>query len=196
MIRDIHRVLRPGGRIALSDIVSDEPVPTELRDDPELWSGCVSGAFVEGELLAALENAGFWGLAIDQWADEPFRVVRGIEFRSVTLTGRKAADGPCHEANQAVIYRGPWRQVEDDDGHVLRRGERTAVCAKTYEVFTAEPYASQVIPVPPRVEVPQAERSLFDCARTAPRSPRETKGEAYADTREDAPDCCTPGASC
>jgi ubiquinone/menaquinone biosynthesis C-methylase UbiE len=169
MIREIHRVLRPGGRIALSDIVSNEPVPEDLRDDPELWSGCVSGAFVEEELLAALEHAGFWGLAIDQWADEPFRVVRGIEFRSVTLTGRKGADGPCHEANQTVIYRGPWRQVEDDDGHVLRRGARTAVCARTYEVLTTEPYVSQVIPVPPRAEEPHS---------------------------EGAPDCCAPGASC
>ncbi|MGI9591723.1 MAG: methyltransferase domain-containing protein [Myxococcota bacterium] len=51
LIGEIFRVLRRGGRIAISDIVSDEVVPETLRDDPELWSGCVSGAFHEPELL-------------------------------------------------------------------------------------------------------------------------------------------------
>ncbi len=51
LIREIHRVLRRDGRIAISDIVSDEPVPEALKADPELWSGCISGAFHELELL-------------------------------------------------------------------------------------------------------------------------------------------------
>ena len=51
LIEEIFRVLKPGGRIAISDIVSDEVVPERLRQDPELWSGCISGAFQEQELL-------------------------------------------------------------------------------------------------------------------------------------------------
>jgi SAM-dependent methyltransferase len=47
LVSEIQRVLRPGGRIALSDIVSDENVPLELQNDPVLWSGCISGAFRE-----------------------------------------------------------------------------------------------------------------------------------------------------
>ena len=95
-------------------------------------------------------------------------MVRGIEFRSVTVTARKGKQGPCYEANQAVIYRGPWKQVEDDDGHVLRRGERAAVCAKTYGILTAEPYADQVVAdAAPRVVIPENERTGFDCSRTA-----------------------------
>jgi SAM-dependent methyltransferase len=196
LIREILRVLRTGGRIAISDIVSDEPVPERLKADPELWSGCVSGAFQEGELLSELEKAGFYGIAVDKWADEPFRVVEGIEFRSVTITAHKGKDGPCWEANQAVIYGGPWKTVEDDDGHLLRRGERTAVCEKTYRILTSEPYGGQVIAVPPRLEIPEGEREPFDCSRTAPRHPRETKGEAYIVTSENGGDCCGPGGSC
>jgi SAM-dependent methyltransferase len=195
LIGEIFRVLRRGGRIAISDIVSDEPVPEALRNDPELWSGCVSGAFQEGELLHVLERAGFYGIAVDVWNEEPFQVVDGIEFRSVTVTATRGKEGPCYEANQAVIYRGPWSEVKDDDGHVLRRGERVAVCAKTYEILTRDPYAACVIPVPGRTPIPEAERALFDCSRAALRDPRETKGEAYRLTTT-ASEGCEPGGCC
>lgn len=196
LLTEIFRVLKPRGRIAISDIVSDEEIPEDLKSDPDLWSGCISGAFQESELLRGLESAGFYGLAIDRWADEPFRVVRGIEFRAVTITARKGKQGPCFETNQAVVYRGPWKQVEDDDHHVLRRGERTAVCDKTYRILTSEPYAAEIIPVPPRVEVPEQEPRPFDCSRTAPRHPRETKGNEYTITNEGSGASCPPGSCC
>lgn len=183
LVREIFRVLKVGGRIAISDIVCDEAVPQNLKDDPELWSGCISGAFHELELLRSLQDAGFHGIAIDKWESEPFAIVEGIEFRSVTVMARKGKQGPCEEANEAVIYAGPWRRVEDDDGHVLERGVRSAVCAKTFRILTSEPYSSQTIALPPRVAVPEADRKAFDCTRTAPRSPRETKGLAYQETR-------------
>lgn len=178
LVREIFRVLEVGGRIAISDIVSDEPVPEHLKADRELWSGCVSGAFQERGLLRELEAAGFHGIRIEVWSEKPFAVVEGIEFRSVTVTAHKGKQGPCYETNQAVVYRGPWRCVEDDDGHVLVRGERTAVCAKTFRLLTAEPYATETIPVPSRVAVVDAERQTFDCAHPHLRNPRETKGEA------------------
>jgi len=190
LIAEIHRVLRPGGRIALSDIVSDEEIPQHLRDDPTLWSGCISGAFQEAELLYELEKAGFFGVEIDKWGEEPWQTVEGIEFRSVTITAKKGVESPCYEANQAVIYRGPFKQVEDDDGHVLRRGERVAVCDKTFKLLTSEPYAQAILPVEPRIPIPEGERKLFDCSRTTPRHPRETKGEAYDATTE-ASSCCS-----
>jgi SAM-dependent methyltransferase len=183
LIREMFRVLKPGGRVALSDIVSDEPVPQHLKDDPQLWSGCISGAFQELELLRELEAAGFHGIALEEWKSEPFAVVEGIEFRSVTVTACKGKQGPCWEGNEALIYAGPWKRVEDDDGHVLERGVRSAVCEKTYRLLTSGPYAGQTIGIPPRVPVAADERRGFDCSRSAPRHPRETKGQAYRETR-------------
>jgi len=66
----------------------------------------------------------------------------------------KGKDGPCFDHKQAVIYRGPFREVVDDDGHVLRRGARTAVCEKTFGLLSREPYRSHVDLVEPRVPVP------------------------------------------
>lgn len=195
LVREIHRVLRRGGRVAISDIVSDEAVPAALQSDPELWSGCISGAFQEAEILRAFEDAGFHGIAIEAWSEEPFRVVEGIVFRAVTITAHKGVEGPCLEGNHAVLYRGPWRRVEDDDGHVLRRGERTAVCAKTFGILTSAPYVGQVVPLPPRIPVPPEARAPFDCRRTAPRHPRETKGTEYDATTE-AAGACGPGQGC
>jgi len=192
LLHEIFRVLKVGGRIAICDIVSDEPVPQRLKDDPQLWSGCVSGAFHEPELLRELEAAGFHGLTIERWTHEPFAVVEGIEFRSVTITAHKGKQGPCYEADQAVIYAGPWKRVEDDDGHVLLRGERSAVCAKTFRILNSAPYAAETIGIEPRIPIPEDERKGFDCSRTTPRSPRETKGLAYRETRKpcEGESCC------
>lgn len=194
LFRELYRVLRTGGRIAISDIVSDEPVPERLKADPELWSGCISGALEERDFLRRLEQAGFYGIEVERFEQAPFAVVEGIELRSVTVTARKGKEGPCWEGNQAVIYRGPWRRVEDDDGHVLERGERAAVCAKTFRILTSEPYAGQVIPIEPLAPVPEKERKPFDCARTAPRHPRETKGEGRPDRIPE--DACSGGSCC
>ena len=195
LIREIYRVLKTGGRIAISDIVSDEVVPDSLRADPELWSGCISGAFQEGELLRELESAGFYGISIDKWEQEPFAVVEGIEFRSLTVTATKGKEGPCWEGNRAVIYRGPWKRVVDDDGHTLERGQRVAVCDKTYDILTSAPYAGETIGILPRIAIPDADRDFFDCTRTPIRDPSESKGEDYHETREsgsakDAASCC------
>jgi len=107
LIREIFRVLRPGGRIAISDIVSDEPVPGHLKADPDLWSGCVSGAFHERELLERLEEAGFYGVRIDRREVAPFAVVEGIEFRSMTVTARKGTEGACPKSDRVLTAGSP-----------------------------------------------------------------------------------------
>src|SRR6516165_8430274 len=108
---EIFRVLKKGGRAVIADVVSDEEVPEEMQNDPELWSGCISGAFTEEGLLVAFENAGFYGIQILKRDVDPWRTVEGIEFRSVTVEAFKGKQGDCFERNQAVIYRGPFREV-------------------------------------------------------------------------------------
>lgn len=184
LFREMARVLRRGGRCVISDIVSDEPVPAHLKRDPDLWSGCISGAMQEMAFLRAFEDAGFHGIEILARDERPWHTVEGIEFRSVTVRAFKGKEGPCLERNQAVIYRGPWKEVLDDDGHRLRRGERTAVCAKTFEILTGVPYRDQVFAVEPLRPVRRPRP--FDCTRTAPRHPRETKGKSHRATARTA----------
>src|SRR5262249_53141802 len=62
LFEEIFRVLRKGGRAVICDIVSDEEVPEEMQDDPELWSGCISGALTEEGVVRAFEDAGFYGI--------------------------------------------------------------------------------------------------------------------------------------
>jgi ubiquinone/menaquinone biosynthesis C-methylase UbiE len=195
---EIFRVLRRGGRAVISDIVSDEDVPLDLQQDPELWSGCISGALREDRFLEAFEAAGFYGIALAARAERPWRTVKGIEFRSVTVVAHKGKEGPCVDHKQAVIYRGPFREVVDDDGHVLRRGVRTAVCEKTFRILSSDPYRSHVEPVEPRVPVDPSEARPFPCAKGALlRSPRETKGADYDVTTESSgPACGETGGCC
>lgn len=170
---EIYRVLKKGGRIAISDIVSDEKSPQNLKNDPELWSGCISGALQEYEFIQKLEECGFYGIKIDKYGAKPWKVVEGIEYRSVTITARKGKEGKCMEKNQAVMYKGPWKKVEDDDGHTLVRGERMAVCEKTFGIFGKKPYADSIIPIPALAEVKDVKP--FDCSRQAVRTAQETK---------------------
>jgi SAM-dependent methyltransferase len=197
LFAEIFRVLRRGGRAVVSDIVCDEDVPEHLQRDADLWSGCIAGAFREDVFLEAFEEAGFHGITLLERAAEPWRTVEGIEFRSVTVAAWKGKDGPCWDQKHAVVYRGPFRQVEDDDGHVLRRGVRTAVCEKTFRLYAAEPYRAHLELVPPRALVPLEAAPPFPCdAKDLRRHPRETKGEDFRLTTPTDGNGCAPGEAC
>ena len=195
LFEEIFRVLKIGGRAVISDIVCDEEVPEHLQNDPELWSGCISGALTEEGFLTAFTDAGFYGVQILKRDAEPWQTVEGIEFRSVTIEAFKGKQGPCVERNQAVIYRGPFREVLDDDNHRMERGRRYAVCDKTYNLYRKAPYAAFFEFIDPLTEIPLAEAKPFDCSRTAIRHPRETKGLDYNATT-DASSCCDGGSCC
>lgn len=195
LFEEIFRVLKKGGRAAISDIVSDEEVPEHLQNDPELWSGCISGALTEEGFLQAFSDAGFYGIQILKRDTRPWQTVEGIEFRSVTVEAFKGKQGPCFERNQAVIYRGPFREVLDDDNHRMERGVRYAVCDKTYSLYHKAPYQGFFEFVDPIEEIPLTEAKPFDCSRTARRHPKESKGQDYKVTTE-ASTCCDGGTCC
>ncbi len=196
LFQEIYRVLRRGGRAVISDIVSDEPIPEEMQRDPELWSGCISGALTEEGFLAAFEEAGFHGIRILVRQAEPWQTVGGIEFRSVTVEAFKGKEGPCLERNQAVIYKGPFKEVLDDDDHRMERGLRYAVCDKTYNLYRQEPYCDSFEFLEPLEAIPLEAAEPFDCSRTPIREPRETKGRDYDLTSEAAESCCGPEGCC
>ena len=83
----------------------------------------------------------------------------------------------------------------DDDGHTLERGARTAVCDKTFKLYSQAPYAGQFILVPPHAEVAAENAGVFDCSRDHRRHPRETKGTEYKVTQISAA-MCGPGSDC
>jgi len=190
LFQEIFRVLKNGGRAAISDIVADEDVPEHMQNNPELWSGCISGAWREDEFLAEFERAGFHGMEIAKRESQAWQTVEGIEFRSVTVIAYKTADGPCLERNQAVIYKGPFKEVLDDDNHVYHRGERMAVCDKTFQLLQKAPYNQHFLPVEPLKEIPLGDAVEFDCTVDAVRTAKETKGSEYNETK------CCEGDSC
>ena len=73
LFAEIYRVLKTGGRIAISDIVSDEVSPHHLKDDPQTLEWMCSGALQESAFLSALAEAGFHGITIDKYDNEPWQ---------------------------------------------------------------------------------------------------------------------------
>ncbi len=198
LFNEIYRILKRGGRAVISDIVCDEPPTENILNDPNLWSGCIAGAFQEDEFLKMFENAGFYGIEILKREEKPWQTIDGVEFRSMTVRAYKGKEGECWERKQAVIYKGPWKQVLDDDGHIFCRGERMAVCDKTYQILTGEnsPYQQDMIPLPPYKDIPLNKAQPFNCKSKAIRHARETKGSDYNLTQTSDDSCCSPGECC
>ena len=193
LFREIHRVLKKGGRAVISDVVCDEVVPDSLRADPHLWSGCVSGAMLEEEFVRSFSDAGLYGLQILERGVAPYLEIEGIEFRTMTIIAYKGKEGACWECNQAVVYNGPFLRVEDDDGHVFERGQRSAVCEKTFGILGREPYKGSFTPIQPKTPIEVDEAEPFACvAGSTLRPPAVTKTGQPTPTAatERAKGCC------
>jgi ubiquinone/menaquinone biosynthesis C-methylase UbiE len=66
VFREAFRTLKPGGMLAVSDIMSDKPLPSEMLKDMDSWAGCVAGALSEADYVAAIEDAGFVDVEVER----------------------------------------------------------------------------------------------------------------------------------
>lgn len=145
LFEELYRVLRVAGRAVISDIVSDTDVPQHLRDNADLWSGCISGAFREDRFIEAFERAGFYGIEVVSRQAEPWQVVEDIAFRSVTIRAYKSDPNPSREhQGHHAIYNGPWMAVIDDEENHFVRGALTPITKGQFDRFAAEPYNTSV----------------------------------------------------
>jgi ubiquinone/menaquinone biosynthesis C-methylase UbiE len=95
LLANIRRVLAPGGRVAISDIVCDQVVPQHLQEDSDLWSGCISGAWEEASFLEAFLRLGFEQVHYADRSVDPWRKIEGIAFRAVTIVGDLPGPSGC-----------------------------------------------------------------------------------------------------
>jgi hypothetical protein len=91
------------------------------------------------------------------------------------------------DVGQAVIYRGPYTQVYDEEGHVFRRGERIAVCERTFRLLTRDPYRDDFIGISPAV---LKEPTPWCAPVGTRRSVQETKGGSHKDSSRTKSSCC------
>ena len=132
LFAEIYRILKPGGRAVIADIVCDRDPTATILNDPQLWSGCIAGAFREDIFLEMFQAAGFVGIEILQRQSEPWQVIEGIEFRSLTVRAFKGIRATNSTKEHTIIYSGPWQQVQDDQGNILPRGQRIIVSDAIY----------------------------------------------------------------
>jgi len=192
-LRETHRVLKRGGRIVLTVVLADEAhsgPPPEVSPWP-LVGAPLTSVPLERQVLAAMEAGGFYGVSVAWRADLPLQLAEGIELRGYVIQGFKGKEGPCVDQGHAVMYRGPWRTVTDDDGHTYTRGERAAVCAKTFALLNRAPYDGEFVPLQPYRLIPEEQAPPFDCDTPTTRAPRVTKGlETVLDTRATKSEGC------
>ena len=117
---EMFRVAKPGGRFTISDIVSDQIVPQYLVHDAEKWGDCLSGAMTLSAYITGMRDAGFLGIHLVTYS--PWRVIDGLHFFSVTLTGYKMPSPVAATPVRYATLRGPFCRVRDERGIAYQRG--------------------------------------------------------------------------
>lgn len=94
VFREAYRVLRTGGKLVISDIVTEQTLPDEMRDDLNTWAGCVAGALEQGEYLSKIREAGFCDLQVvskREFYVEDRRNNEMVKLFSLTVKAHKRA---------------------------------------------------------------------------------------------------------
>ncbi len=124
VFQEIFRILKPGGRLVISDVVAEAEPPLAIRADHQLIGECIGGAMVEEMLFHMLRDLGFVNASIVKRF--PYRTIQGHPFFSLTFRAWRPEEANRQEVSDA-IYGGPFRAVVTEDGTVLHKGARQSV---------------------------------------------------------------------
>lgn len=139
-LEEMYRVLKPHGRLVLSDPITEDAMPDSLKNDERLRALCLSGSLPLDEYIKMITDVGFGTVEIR--AKRPYRVLdpknydtdKNIYIESVEVCAIKdpmPEDGPCVFTGKAAIYYGTEEYFDDNKGHVLMQNQPIAVCDKT-----------------------------------------------------------------
>lgn len=139
-LKEMYRVLKPRGRLVLSDPVCETQMPENLKNDEKLRALCLSGALPLREYINKITSLGFGTVEIR--AKRPYRILdpkhydtdKLIYIESVEICAIKdpmPKDGPCVFTGKTAIYFGSEEYFDDKKGHLLLQNQPLAVCDKT-----------------------------------------------------------------
>ena len=145
-IAEMYRVLKPHGRLVMSDPTCDQEMNQTLREDERLRALCLSGSLPINQYVKALTDAGFGTIEIR--ARKPYRILDPAHYptqeliyiESIEVAAIKdpmPEDGPCVFTGKAAIYYGDQPYFDDKKGHVLMPNQPLAVCDKTAAALAA-----------------------------------------------------------
>lgn len=139
-IAEMFRVLKPHGRLVMSDPTCEQPISDELRENEQLRALCLSGSIPINDYVRMLTDAGFGTIEIR--ARKPYRILDPkhyntdeiIYIESIEVAAIKdpmPSDGPCVFTGKAAIYFGSDDYFDDKAGHILLKNQPLAICDKT-----------------------------------------------------------------
>ncbi len=139
-LKEMYRVLKPHGRLVMSDPVCEFEMSNELREDERLRAACLSGSIPLKDYIDVITSVGFGTVEIR--AKRPYRILdpahygteENILIESVEVCAIKdpmPIDGPCVFTGKTAIYIGTDSYFDDEKGHVLNYNMPLAVCDKT-----------------------------------------------------------------
>ncbi len=139
-LAEMYRVLKPHGRLVMSDPICEQDMPQNLRDDERLRALCLSGSIPLKDYVKMLTDIGFGTIEIR--AKRPYRILAPgqydteemIYIESVEVCAIKdpmPADGPCVFTGKTAIYYGNEEMFDDEKGHIMLQNQPLAVCDKT-----------------------------------------------------------------
>lgn len=139
-LKEVFRVLKPHGRLVLSDPVCEQEMGDELRNDERLRALCLTGSLKMDDYLKMITDIGFGTMEVR--AKRPYRILspnhyntkENIYIESVEVCAIKdpmPEDGPCIFTGKTAIYYGEEAFFDDNAGHVLLQNQPLAICDKT-----------------------------------------------------------------